>query len=115
MEIYDTRCKIVDSQWEFAVCMTLGTQIRALWQSRRVGGGGRWEGGFGRRGHGYTYGWFLFMHDRKPQNSVKPLSFNLEKIKFKEKKSHLFQCKIIYFSLLICRETDSEMERLFKK
>jgi len=28
-------------------CMTQGTQIRALWQSRRVGWGGRWEGGFG--------------------------------------------------------------------
>ena len=57
------------------------------------------------------------MYDRKLQNSVKPLSFNLKKNEknFKEKKSHLFQCKIIDFSLLICRETDSEIERLFKK
>ena len=39
-------------------------------------GGERWEGGLGRRGHRCTYGWFLLIYDRKPQNSVKQLSFN---------------------------------------
>ena len=57
-------------------CMTQGTQIGALWQSRRVGWGGRWEGGLGGKGHGCTYGWFLLMFDRKQQNSVEQLSFN---------------------------------------
>ena len=48
-----------------------------LWQSRRMGWRGeRWEGGLGRRGHGCTYGWFFLIYDRKPQNSVKQLSFN---------------------------------------
>ena len=56
-------------------CMTQGTQIGALWQSRRVGWGGRWEEGLGGKGHGCTYGWFL-MFDRKQQNSVEQLSFN---------------------------------------
>ena len=32
----------------------------------------------GGRGRGCTYGWFLLMYDRKPQNSVKQLSFNLK-------------------------------------
>ena len=31
------------------------------------------------RGHGCTYGWFLLMYDRKPQDSVQQLSFNLKK------------------------------------
>ena len=56
--------------------MTQETQTGTLWQSRRVRWGGRWEGGLGGRGHGCIYGWFLFMYDRKPQNSVKQLSFN---------------------------------------
>ena len=56
--------------------MTLGTQTRALWQSRRVRWGGRWEGGLGGRGHGCAYGWFLSMFDRKQQNSLKQLSFH---------------------------------------
>ena len=57
-------------------CVTRGTQTDALWQSRRVGWGGRWEGDSGERGHGCTYGWVLLMFDRKLQNSVKQLSFN---------------------------------------
>ena len=51
VETYIIICKI-DSQGEFAVWLR-GTQIGALWQSRRVGWGGR--------GHGCTYGWFLLM------------------------------------------------------
>ena len=55
--------------------MTQGTKIWALWQSRRLGWGRRWEGGSVGKGHGYYNGWFL-LYDRKPQNSVKQLSFN---------------------------------------
>ena len=58
------------------LCMTQGTQTRALWQSRRVGRGGIWEGGLGGKEHGCTYDWFVLMSDRKQQNSVKQLSFN---------------------------------------
>ena len=50
METYITICQI-DSQWDCA-CMTQGTQTGALWQSRRVGWGGRWEGGSGGRDMG---------------------------------------------------------------
>ena len=53
METYITICKI-DSQWERAVC--LRKLKRALYQSRGVGWGGRWEGGSKGRGYIYTYG-----------------------------------------------------------
>ena len=69
MEIPNTVCK-TDRQWEFAVW------LRELKQGpcdRQEGGVGREMGG---RGHGCAYGWFLFMNDRKPQNSVKQLAFN---------------------------------------
>ena len=59
-------------------CMTQGTPAGPLWQSRRVGWGGRWEGGFWGRGHGCTSGCCLLMYDRKPQNTVKQSSFNLK-------------------------------------
>ena len=42
---------------------------------RRVGWGGRWEAGSEGRGHRSTYPSYL-MYNRKPQNSVKQLSFN---------------------------------------
>ena len=59
------------------VCyMTQGTETGALWWAGRVGWGGSTEGGSGARGHGCAYGWFLLMYGRKPQNSVKQLSFN---------------------------------------
>ena len=47
-------------------------QKGALWQAKG------WDGkaGSGGRGHGYIYAWFLLMYDRKPQNSIKQLSFN---------------------------------------
>ena len=60
-------------------CMTQGPQSGALWQSRRGGWEGRWEGGSGGRWHGSTYGGFLLMYDGKARNSVKRLSFNLKK------------------------------------
>ena len=75
MEIYNTICEI-DSQREFFVW------IRELKQGLSDNLEG-WDGEeMGGRGHGYTYGWFLLMYDRKPQNSVKQLTFNL-KNKFK--------------------------------
>ena len=58
-------------------CMSQDTQIGALYQPRVVGWGERWEGGSKGRGYMYTYG--LFMFDRKQQNSVQQLSFNLKK------------------------------------
>ena len=61
-------------------CMAQETQTGALYQSRGVGWGGRWEGGSRGRGHMYTYGWFMLRFDRK-QNSVKQLSFNKKQIK----------------------------------
>ena len=69
MEIYNTIYKI-DSHWEFAVWLR---ECKQGLCDRLKGGMGRRMGG---RGHGYTYGWFLLMCDRKPQNSVKQLSFN---------------------------------------
>ena len=43
---------------------TQETQTRALYQSRRVGWGRRWEGGSGGRGHVFTYGRFMLMYGR---------------------------------------------------
>ena len=78
MEIYNTICKI-DSQWEFAVWLREHKQgLCDNLEGWVEEGDGRevWEGGLRGRGHGCTYGWFLLMYDRKPQNSVKQLSFN---------------------------------------
>ena len=55
--------------------MSQGTQTWALYQPRGEGWRGRWEGGSDGRGHMYTYGWFIFRFDRKPQNSAKQLFF----------------------------------------
>ena len=66
-------------------CMAQETQTGALYQPRRVGWGGRWEGGSKGRGYMYTYGWFMLRFDRKQQNSVKQLSFNK---KFKKRNLH---------------------------
>ena len=57
-------------------CMAQETQTGALYQSRGVGWGGRWEGGSKVRGYMYTSGWFMLTFDRKQQNSIKQLSFN---------------------------------------
>jgi len=56
--------------------MAQETQTGALYQPRGVGWGGRWEGGSKGRRYMYTYGRFMLRFDRKPQNSVKQLSFN---------------------------------------
>ena len=74
MEIYNAICKI-DSQWEFAVWLR---ELKQGLCDRLKGGIGRWEGGPGGRGHWCTYGWFLLIYDRKPQNFVKQLSFSLK-------------------------------------
>ena len=57
-------------------CMAQETQIGALYQPRRVGWGGRWEGGSKGKGYMYTYDWFMLRCDRKQQNSIKQLSLN---------------------------------------
>ena len=69
IENYNTIYKI-DSQWEFAVWLR---ELKWGLCDRLNSGMGREIGG---RGHGCTYGWFLLMYDRKPQNSVKQLFFN---------------------------------------
>ena len=56
--------------------MAQEAQTVALYQSRGVGWGGRWEGDSEGRGYMYTYGSFILRFDRKQQNSVKQLSFN---------------------------------------
>ena len=65
------------------------TQTAALHQPRWVGWEGRW-GGSKERGYMYTYGWFVLKFDRKQQNSVKQLSFNLKKNRKKKKKDACF-------------------------
>ena len=75
MEICNSICKI-DSQQEFAVWLREFKQ--GLCDSLGGWGGegdGREVQERGRR-RGCTYGWFFLMYDRKPQNSVKQLSFN---------------------------------------
>ena len=57
-------------------CMAQQTQTGALYQSRGVGWGGRWEGGSKGRGYMYTYSRFMLRCGRKQQNSIKELSFN---------------------------------------
>ena len=57
--------------------------IGALYQPRRVGWGGRWNGGSKGRRYMYTYGWFMLRFDRKQQNSVKQLCFS-KKINLKK-------------------------------
>ena len=57
-------------------CMAQETQRGALYQSRGVGWGGKWEGVSKGKGYMYTCGWFMLKFDRKKENSVKQLSFN---------------------------------------
>ena len=73
IEIYNTICKI-DNQWEFAEWLR---ELKQGLCDRLKGGMWREMGGrLGGRGYGQTYGWFLLMYDRKPQNSVKQSFFN---------------------------------------
>ena len=72
MEIYNTICEI-DSQWEFAVWLRelkQGLCDNLEWWD---------EEGDGREGTWVPCGWLMLMFDRKPQNSVKQLSFNFKK------------------------------------
>ena len=59
-------------------CVAQETQTGALYQPRGVRWGRRWEGGSKGRGYICAYGWFMLIFDRKQQNSVKQLSFNLK-------------------------------------
>ena len=74
--------------------MAQETQTGALYQSRGVGWGGRWERGSEGRGYMYTYGWLMLRFDRKQQNSVKQLSFSKKKKKKKKKKTSWLKKKI---------------------
>ena len=56
-----------------------------LYQPRRVGWGGRWNGGSKGRRYMYTYGLLMLRFDRKQQNSIKQLSFSKKK---KHKKNY---------------------------
>ena len=60
----------------------------------RVEWRGRWEEGLRGKGHGCTDGWFLLMYDRKPESSVKQLSFN-SKIKKKKVGGYLHGFKVL--------------------
>ena len=74
LETYNTICKI-DRQWEFAVWLREFKQVLCDILEGWDGEGERrevWQGG----DLCATYGWLLLMFDRKPQNSVKQLSFN---------------------------------------
>ena len=81
-------------------CMVQETQTGALYQTRGVGWGERWEGGSKERGYMYTHGWFILKFDSKQQNSVKQLSFNK---KFFYKVHHLRYCSATsLFTLIRC-------------
>ena len=61
METYITICKI-DSQCEFVVWFR---KLKwALYQSKEMGWGGRWEGASRGRGHMYAYGKFMLIYGR---------------------------------------------------
>jgi len=80
-------------------CMSQETQTGALYQSRGVRWGGRWEGGSKGRGYMCIYGWFMMRFDRKQQNSVKQLSFNKKMKKIKQE--HKWKVKKIYIYIYI--------------
>ena len=46
-------------------CRTQGAQTRCSVTTQR---GGRWEGGSRRRGHAYTYGWFMLIYGWNQHN-----------------------------------------------
>ena len=60
-------------------CKNARGQPGALWQRRRVGWSGGWEGGSRVLGHPYTYGWFTWLHGRNQHNIGKQLSTNEKK------------------------------------
>ena len=70
----ETRITIfkTNSQWEFAIWLS---ELKPGLCNNLEGWDG--EGGSCRRGHMYTYGWFMLMFGRNENNSVKQLSFNL--------------------------------------
>ena len=81
METYITKCK-----WIANGNLFYDSRNSNRGSVTKNGWGGRWEGGLGRRRHGCNYDWFFLMYNRKPQNTVKQLSFNLNKERKKRKK-----------------------------
>ena len=84
--------------------MAQETQTGALYQSKGMGWGGRWEGDSKGRGYMHTYGWFILRFHIK-QNSIKQLSFNKKIIYFKKtfylgKTSYTFpmSCSVVALS-----------------
>ena len=55
----------------------------ALWQTRGVRWGGRWEGCSRGTGHMHTCGWLMLMHGRSQPNIVKEIIFQLKINKLK--------------------------------
>ena len=77
-----------DSVWPIEIeennCMSQETQTGTLYHHGVVVRGGRWEGDSKGRGYTYSYGWFMLRFQRKQQNFVRQLSFNLNINKFKK-------------------------------
>ena len=61
-----------------------------LYQPRRVGWGGRWNGGSKGRRYMYTYGLLMLRFDRKQQNSIKQLSLSKKINKFEKNMLFIF-------------------------
>ena len=61
--------------------------------------GGWWEEGSGRREYMYTYGWFMLRFERKQQNSVKQLPFNIKIIIIFKKRGRYFQNQTYHNSI----------------
>ena len=77
-------------------CMAQETQKVTLCQHGGVGWEVSLEEGSERKGYMYTYGWFMLRFERKQQNSVKQLPFNINKIiNLKKKKAETSRTKTI--------------------
>ena len=54
-------------------CMVQETQTGALYQPRRVGWEGRWEGVSKGRGYMYNHGWFMLRFEKKTAKFYKAI------------------------------------------
>ena len=91
----------LDSQWKFAIWLR-ELKSGALWQSRGVGWGGRWEGRSRRRGHTYrtyTYLWLIHVDMwQKPSQYCKAIVLQLNIKKFK-RYIYLYICTFMYYKM----------------